>query len=210
MDWLDLLAVQGTLKRLLQHHHSEAWIPRCSSEGEYNTRLLFIGTKAHSLDPDDLAQLGAKWWAAGSQGDWILWGTGRKRSHKDTLWGKRKPGFLLSEKGFTKAAKGEGYKEPEGLDWVGDMGSTHPSWCSHGDVCALGWVCLYVCMLSRFNRVWFFATLWTVAHQASLSLGFSRQEYWSGLLPCSRGSSQPRDWTRVSYISSIGRQVLYH
>ena len=60
MDWLDLLAVQGTLKRLLQHHHSEASIPRCSSEGEYNTRLLFIGTKAHSLDPDDLARLGAK------------------------------------------------------------------------------------------------------------------------------------------------------
>ena len=24
-------------------------------------------------------------------------------------------------------------------------------------------------------------TLWTVAHQASLSMGFSRQEYWSGL-----------------------------
>ena len=26
------------------------------------------------------------------------------------------------------------------------------------------------------------ATLWTVAHQASVSMGFSRQEYWSGLL----------------------------
>ena len=26
-----------------------------------------------------------------------------------------------------------------------------------------------------------FATLWTVAHQAPLSMGFSRQEYWSGL-----------------------------
>ena len=25
-------------------------------------------------------------------------------------------------------------------------------------------------------------TLWTVAHQAPLSMGFSRQEYWSGLL----------------------------
>ena len=39
------------------------------------------------------------------------------------------------------------------------------------------------CVLSHFSRVWLFATLWTVAHQASLSLGFSRQEYWSGL-PC--------------------------
>ena len=31
MDWLDLLAVQGTLKRLLQHHSSKASIPRCSA-----------------------------------------------------------------------------------------------------------------------------------------------------------------------------------
>ena len=38
-------------------------------------------------------------------------------------------------------------------------------------------------MLSRFSRVQLFATLWTVARQAPLSMGFSRQEYWSGL-PC--------------------------
>ena len=33
------------------------------------------------------------------------------------------------------------------------------------------------------SHVQLFATLWTVAHQASLSIGFSRQEYCSGL-PC--------------------------
>ena len=31
------------------------------------------------------------------------------------------------------------------------------------------------------SRVRLFVTLWTVAYQASLSMGFSRQEYWSGL-----------------------------
>ena len=31
MDWLDLLAVQGTLKSLLQHHSSQASIPQCSA-----------------------------------------------------------------------------------------------------------------------------------------------------------------------------------
>ena len=31
MDWLDLLAVQGTLKNLVQHHSSKASIPRCSA-----------------------------------------------------------------------------------------------------------------------------------------------------------------------------------
>ena len=36
-------------------------------------------------------------------------------------------------------------------------------------------------MLSRFSHVWLFATPWTVAHQASLSMGFSRQKNWSGL-----------------------------
>ena len=33
---------------------------------------------------------------------------------------------------------------------------------------------------NRFSRVQFFASLWTVACQAPLSMGFSRQEYWSG------------------------------
>ena len=38
-------------------------------------------------------------------------------------------------------------------------------------------------MLSYFSCVQLFATVWTVACQAPLSLGFSREEYWSGL-PC--------------------------
>ena len=38
-------------------------------------------------------------------------------------------------------------------------------------------------MLSCSSCVWLFVTLWTVAHQTPLSMGFSRQEYWSGL-PC--------------------------
>ena len=38
-------------------------------------------------------------------------------------------------------------------------------------------------LLSHFSHVWLFVTLWTVAHQASLSMGFARQEYWRGL-PC--------------------------
>ena len=36
------------------------------------------------------------------------------------------------------------------------------------------------CVLSRFSRVQLCATLCTVAHQAPLSTGFSRQGYWSG------------------------------
>ena len=36
-------------------------------------------------------------------------------------------------------------------------------------------------LLSCFSHIWLLVTLWTVAHQAPLSMGFSRQEYWSGL-----------------------------
>ena len=65
--------------------------------------------------------------------------------------------------------------------------------------------------------------LWTIAYQAPPSIGFSREESWSGLpfpspvdtvhgifqarilawvaFPFSRGSSQPRDWTQVSCIA---------
>ena len=37
------------------------------------------------------------------------------------------------------------------------------------------------CMLSHFSWVPFFVTPWTVACQVPLSMGFPRQEYWSGL-----------------------------
>ena len=39
------------------------------------------------------------------------------------------------------------------------------------------------CVPSCFSHVWLFENPWTVAHQAPLFMGFSRQEYWSGL-PC--------------------------
>ena len=42
---------------------------------------------------------------------------------------------------------------------------------------------MHVCVLNHSSSVKLFATPWTVARQAPLSTGFSRQEYWSGL-PC--------------------------
>ena len=43
-------------------------------------------------------------------------------------------------------------------------------------VCAC--VCVCVCVCVSFSHVWLFATPWTVAHQAPLSMGFSRWEHW--------------------------------
>ena len=42
-------------------------------------------------------------------------------------------------------------------------------------------ITLCACTLSRFSCVWLFSTLGTVALQAPLTVGFSRQEHWSGL-----------------------------
>ena len=42
------------------------------------------------------------------------------------------------------------------------------------------WFTVFACVLSHFGHVQYFATLWLVAHQAPMSMGFSRQEYWSG------------------------------
>ena len=39
----------------------------------------------------------------------------------------------------------------------------------------LMWI-LYVCMLSHFSHVWLFATQWTAARQAPLSMEFSKKE----------------------------------
>ena len=39
------------------------------------------------------------------------------------------------------------------------------------------------------SRVWLFATSWTAAHQAPPSMGFSRQEYWSGVLDHAKKNS---------------------
>ena len=48
-------------------------------------------------------------------------------------------------------------------------------------------------VLNRFSYVRLFVILWTVAHQSPLSMGFSREEYWSGLsCPPPGGLPNPR------------------
>ena len=66
----------------------------------------------------------------------------------------------------------------------------------------------YVWMLSRLSHVWLFVTLWTVDSSVHGILQARTLEWVA--MPSSRGSSGPRDWTRVSYISCICRWLLYH
>ena len=56
---------------------------------------------------------------------------------------------------------------------------------------------LLLLLLSRFSCVWLCATPQTAAHQAPPSLGFSRQEHWSGLpFPSPMHESEKWNWSR--------------
>ena len=61
----------------------------------------------------------------------------------------------------------------------------------------------HMCVLSR---VQLFATLWTVARQASLSMEFSSQEYWRGL-PFHPPGDLPDPWIKLTSPASSALQV---
>ena len=56
------------------------------------------------------------------------------------------------------------------------------------------------------SHVWHFATPWTVTSQAPPSVGFSRQEYWSGL-PCPPPGDLPDSRVELASVSYIDWQV---
>ena len=78
------------------------------------------------------------------------------------------------------------------------------------------WVGLLLLLLSRFSRVRLCATPETATHQAPPSLGFSRQEHWSGLPFLSpkwvglglgkTGRVHPRNWKKFN-MAGIGREA---
>ena len=66
----------------------------------------------------------------------------------------------------------------------------------------------HACTLNRFGL---FVTLWTLACLAPLSMGFSRHEYWSGLLCPPPGDLASPGMGPTSVMATcIGRQALYH
>ena len=72
-----------------------------------------------------------------------------------------------------------------------------------------GYVLARACCAKSLSLVWLFATSWTIAHQAPLSMGFSRQESWSG----SHALLQETFLTRGLNLCLLGflrfRQILF-
>jgi len=80
------------------------------------------------------------------------------------------------------------------LSGGGGSRKRHKCICAHICIFISIFICIFICMSKQpgilcvlcaqaLSHVRLFVSLWTVAHQAPLSMGFSRQEYWSGL-PC--------------------------
>ena len=100
--------------------------------------------------------------------------------------------------------------------WTSYIAGGSGKWCSHCGKQPGGFSkqqtqnqCVCVCFL--LSHVWFFATPWTVAHQAPLSMGFFQGRILEQVdISSSRGSSQPRYPTQVRCISCIGRRILYY
>ena len=67
--------------------------------------------------------------------------------------------------------------------------------------------CMLLLLLSHFSRVQLCVTPWMAAHQAPLSLGFSRQEHWSGL-PFPSSMHESAKWSHSVVSNSLGPRGL--
>ena len=85
--------------------------------------------------------------------------------------------------------------------------STHTPTCACAHVDTQYKKSLFTMRVCVLSHLWLFATPWTEAHQSPLSMKFSRQEYWSGLLFPLPGDL-PRDQTCVSGTSCIVGEFL--
>ena len=73
--------------------------------------------------------------------------------------------------------------------------------CFISFICIVSKMVLLLLLLSRFSHVRLCATQWTAAHQAPLSLWFSRQEHWSGL-PFSSPVHESEKWKWIRSVVS--------
>ena len=65
-------------------------------------------------------------------------------------------------------------------------------------------------MVSHFSRAWLFVTLWTIAHQVPLSMGFSSKNTGVGWHSLFQRIFPTQGTEPASHVSCIGRRILYY
>jgi len=89
-----------------------------------------------------------------------------------------------------------------------------PLWLVLFQACFQVYICCSMCQHFHYslwlNNTWvqLFVTLWTIALQTPLSMGLSRQEYWSGCHFLLQGIFLTQESNQPLYVSFIGRQIL--
>ena len=155
MDWLDLLTVQGTLKSLLQHRSSKASILRHSA--------FFTVQLSHQYMTTGKTIALTRWTFVGKVMSLLfnmLSAAAAAKSLQSCLT------LCDPRDGSPPGSPIPGILQVRTLEWVAISFSNAWKW---------------KVKVKLLSRVWLLATPWTAAYQAPPSMGFSRQEYWSGV-----------------------------
>ena len=118
-----------------------------------------------------------------------------RRAVSETMWGGKKQSRELGG-GGTNARRGRGALTHSEVHCPYQLSSTDPVHQARASL----W--------SHFSHAWLFATP-RLPGSSVRGILQARILEWVAMPSC-RGSSQPRDWTQVSYVSCVSRWVLYH
>ena len=140
--------------------------PGSSIHGIFQSRILewvAISSSRGSSRPRD-------WTCVSCTGRWILyhWATGEALFHTATAAKSLQscPTLWNPIDGSLPGSPIPGILQARTLEWVAISSSNAWKW---------------KVKVKSLSRVWLLATPWTAAYQAPPSMGFSRQEYWSGV-----------------------------
>ena len=153
MDWLDLLAVQGTLRSLLQHHSSKASILQCSG--------FFIVQLSHPYMITGKTIALTRWTFVGKVISLLF---NMLSNTTTTKLPQLCPTLCDPIDSSPPGSPVPGILQARILEWVAISFSNVWKW---------------KVKVKSLSRVQLLVTSWTAAYQAPLSMGYSRQEYWS-------------------------------
>jgi len=202
MDWLDLLVVQGNLKSFLQHHSSKASILWLSA--------FFIVQLSHPYMTTGKTIALTRWTFVGKVMSLLCNMLSRlvitflpRSKHLLMSWLQSPSAVILEPRKIKPATVStvspsicHEVMGPDAVILVSWMLSCKPTFSlssftfikrlfSFSSLSAIMVVSsaylLLLLLLSHFSRVWLFVTPWIAAYQAPPPMGFSRQEYWSGV-----------------------------